>query len=101
MQNELQALSYRWHPDPAVVAGLLLIGSSSLLYIHVQLQMVRAGYRTSFDVLRGPLSAKGVDAPKQYLKVRAKHGWSAWPIYLFLPCLLGGMGLLVFGLFHL
>ncbi len=101
MQNEIQALSYMVRHDPAVVAGLLLIGSSSVLYIHVQLKMVTAGYKTSFDVLRGPLSAKGLDTPKQYLKARAKQGWSPWPIYLFLPCLLGGIGLLVFGLFRL
>lgn len=101
MQNEIQALSYMVRHDPAVVAGLLLIGSSSVLYIHVQLKMVRAGYKTSFDVLRGPLSTKGLDTPKQYPKVRAKQGWSPLPIYLFLPCLLGGIGLLVFGLFHL
>jgi hypothetical protein len=101
MQSEIQALSYMVRHDPEVVAGLLLIGGSSVLYIHVQLKMVRAGYKTSFDVLRGPLSAKGLDTPTQYLKVRAKHGWSPWPIYMFVPCLLGGIGLLVFGLFRL
>lgn len=101
MQNEIQALSYMAKHDPAVVAGFLLIGSSSVLYFHVQLKMVRAGYKTSFDVLRGPLSAKGLETSTQYLKVRAKHGWSPWPVYLFLPFLLAGMGLLVFGLFRL
>ncbi len=64
MQNEIQALSYMVTHDPAVVAGLLLIGGSSVLYIHVQLKMVRAGYKASFDVLRGPLSAKALDTPK-------------------------------------
>jgi hypothetical protein len=87
--------------DPTVVAGFLFIGCSSVLYIHVQIKMVRAGYRTSFDVLRGPLSAKGMDTPTQYLKVRAKHDWSPWPVYLLFPCPLAGIGLLVFGLFHL
>jgi hypothetical protein len=101
MQNEIQALSYMAKNDPAVIAGLLLVGSSSVLYVHVQLKMVRAGYKTSFDVLRGPLSAKGLETPRQYLKVRAKEGWSPWPIYLFLPCMLAGIGLLVFGLFRL
>jgi hypothetical protein len=99
MQNEIQALSYMMKHDPAVVAGFLLIGSSSVLYIHVQLKMVRAGYKTSFDVLRGPWSAKGLET--QYLKVRAKHDWSPWPVYLFPPFLLAGIGLLVFGLFRL
>lgn len=101
MQNEIQALSYMVKHDPAVVAGWLLIGSSSVFYIHVQLKMVRAGYKTSFDVLKGPLSAKGLETPTQYLKVHAKHGWSPWPVYLFLPFLLVGIGLLVFGLFRL
>lgn len=101
MQNEIHALSYMAKHDPAVVAGFLSMGSSSLLYIHVQLKMVRAGGKTSFDVLRGPLSAKGLDTPTQYLKVCAKEGWSPWPIYLFLPCMLAGICLLVFGLFRL
>jgi hypothetical protein len=101
MQNEIQAISYMLKQDPAAVAGFLLIGSSGVLYIHVQLKMVRAGYETSFDVLRGPLSSKGLETPAQYLKLRTKHGWSPWPVYLFLPCLLAGIGLLVFGLFRL
>jgi hypothetical protein len=101
MQNEIQALSYMVQHDPAVVAGFLLIGASSVFYIHVQLKMVRAGYKTSFDVLKGPLSAKGLETPTRYLKVRAKEGWSPWPIYLFLPCMLAGIGLLVFGLVRL
>jgi hypothetical protein len=101
MQNEIQALSYMVKRDPAAVAGLVLIGSSSMLYIHVQLKMVRAGYKTSFDVLKGPLSASGLDTPARYLQVRAKQGWSPWAVYLFLPCLLAGIGLLVLGLFRL
>ena len=101
MQNEIQTLSYMVKHDPAVVAGFLFIGCSAVLYIHVQLKMVRAGYKTSFDVLRGPLSVKGLEMPTQYLKARAKQGWSPWPVYLFLQCLLAGIGLLVFGLFRL
>jgi hypothetical protein len=101
MQDEIQALSYMMKHDPTVVAGWLLIGSSSVFYIHVHLKMVRAGYKTSFDVLRGPLSAKGLETPTQYLKVRAKHGWSPWPVYMFLPCLLAGIALLIFGMFRL
>jgi hypothetical protein len=101
MQNEIQALSYMAEHDPAAIAGLLLIGSSSVLYFHIQLKMVKAGYKTSFDVLRGPLSAKGWDTPKLYLKLRGKEGWSPWPVYLFLPCMLAGISLLVFGLFRL
>lgn len=101
MQNEIQAVTYMAKHDPAVIAGLLLIGSSLVFYIHVQLKMVRAGYKTSFDVLRGPLSAKGLETSRQYLKVRSEERWSPWPIYLFLPCMLAGIGLLVFGLLRL
>jgi len=101
MQDEIHALSYVARHDPAAIAGLLLVGSSSVLYIHVQLKMVRAGYKMSFDVLKGSLGAKGLETPTQYLRVRAKEGWSPWPIYLFLPCMLAGIGLLVFGLFRL
>lgn len=101
MQNEIQALSYMVKHDPAVVVGFLLIGGSSVLYFHVELKMVRAGYITSFDVLKGLWSEKGRNAPLQYLRIRDKHGWSPWPVYLYLPCVLAGIGLLVFGLFRL
>jgi hypothetical protein len=101
MQNEIQAVTYIAKHDPAAVAGLLLIGTSVVLYIRVQLHLVRAGYKTSFDILRGPLSSTGLRTPTQYLKVGGKHGWSPWPVYLFVPCLLAGIVLLVLGLFRL
>lgn len=102
MQNEIQALSYMAKHNPAVIAGWVLIGSSSVLYIHVELKMVKAGYKTSLDVLRGPLSSKGaIHTFTRYLRVCGERCWSPWPVYLFLPCLLAGIGLLVFGLFKL
>lgn len=102
MQNEIQALSYMAKHDPAAVAGWVLIGCSSVLYIHVELKMVKARYKTSFDVLRGPLSSKGAfHTFTQYLEVCGKQRWSPYPVYLFLPCLLVGIGLLLFGLFRL
>jgi hypothetical protein len=102
MQNEIQALSYMAKHDPAAVVGWALIGCSSVLYIHVELKMVRAGYKSSLDVLRGPLSSKGAfHTFPRYLKVCGKQCWSPWPVYLFLPCMLAGIGLLVFGLFRL
>ena len=42
MQNEIQAVSYMAKHDPAVIAGLLLIGCSPVLFIHIQLKMIRA-----------------------------------------------------------
>jgi hypothetical protein len=102
MQNEIQALSYMAKHDPAAIAGWVLIGCSSVLYFHVELKMVKAGFKTSFDVLRGPLSSKGAFPTfTQYLKACSKQSWSPWPVYLFVPCLLAGIGLLVFGIFHL
>jgi hypothetical protein len=97
MQNEIQAVSYVAKHDPAVVAGLVLIGSSSVLFIHIQLKMIRAGYRTSYLFFGKPLSWNGWDTPAKYLKVRDKHDWSPWPVYLVGPCLLAGIALLVFG----
>lgn len=101
MQKELQAISYIAAHDPAVIAGLLLIGCSSVLFVHSELRMVRAGYRTSLDVLRGPLDAKGWRTPGHNLKVRASHGWSAWPVYLAFPLTVAGVVLLLFGLLRL
>jgi hypothetical protein len=80
VQNEIQALADIARHDPTAIAGFCLIGVSSVLYIHVQLKMVRAGYKMSFDVLRGPLSAKGLGTGAQYLKVRDKEGGSLWPV---------------------
>jgi hypothetical protein len=102
MQNEIQALSYMAKHDPAAVAGWVLIGCSSVLYMHVELKMVKARYKTSFDVLRGPLSSKGAfHTFPRYLKVCGKQCWSPWPVYLFAPFLLAGVGLLLFGLVRL
>jgi hypothetical protein len=101
MQNEIQALSYMAKHDPAVVAGLLLIGSSSVLFFHIQLKMIRAGYKTSYSFFGKPFSWNGWDTPAQYLRVCGKHDWSPWPVYLVFSCTLAGIGLLVFGMFRL
>ena len=102
MQNELQAMSYLARHDPAAIGGLFLIGCSSALFIHIQLKMIRAGYKTSYTFFGlKPFRANGWDTPAQYLKIRSKHSWSPWPAYLLFPCTIIGIGLLVFGLFHL
>lgn len=89
------------HHDPAVIAGLILIGGAGFLFIHIQLKMIRAGYKTSYGFFGKPLSPNGWDTPAQYLKVRAQHGWSPWPVYLPGPCLGRGVVVLSFGLFRL
>jgi hypothetical protein len=101
VQTEIQAISYMARHDPAAIAGFLLIGSASVLFIHIQLKMIRAGYKTSYSFFGKLIVENGWDTPAKYMKVRANHGWSPWPVYLVFPCLLLGIGLLVFGLFRL
>jgi len=83
--------------DPAAVLGFLLLGAYSILFIHIQFKMRDAGY-DAYPLLWRP---KDWGLPFEYLKIRAKHGWSPWPAYLVWPCLIAGVILLVFGLFHL
>jgi hypothetical protein len=79
MQNEVQAISYVAKQDPAAIAGLLVIGCSSVLFIHIRLKMIRADYKTSYTFFRRALSVNDWDTPAQYLKLRTKHNWSPWP----------------------
>ncbi|HXX45268.1 MAG TPA: hypothetical protein VEJ38_11090 [Candidatus Acidoferrales bacterium] len=101
MQDRLRdVIDFAKH-DPAAVAGWILVGASSVLFFHMHLRLIRAGYKTSFSFFGKPLSWNGWDALPQYLKVRTRHGWSLWPVYLIVPCLLTGIVLLIFGVFHL
>jgi hypothetical protein len=100
-ENGFQPIVYMARHDPAVIAGLLLIGGAGLLFIHIQLKMTRAGYKTSYGFFGKPLSPNGWDTPVQYLKVRAQHGWSPWPVYLLGPCVVLGIAVFIFGLFRL
>ena len=95
MQGNLGQISYIARHDPIVITGFLLIGTAGFLFIHVQLRMSRSGYKTDF------WSAKKWEVPAEYLRVRAEHGWSPWPVYLFGPCLLLGIAALILGLFRL
>jgi hypothetical protein len=100
-ENDFKPIMYMAQHDPAVIAGLLLIGSAAVLFIHIQLKMIRAGYKTSYTFFQKPLGANGWDTPGQYLKVRGKHGWSPWPAYLLGPCVVLGIAIFVLGLFRL
>lgn len=84
-ENNFRSLLYVAHHDPAVIIGLCLIGTASGLFFHLQLKMARAGYKTSYAFFGEPFGANGWDTPVQYLKLRAKHGWSPWPAYLLGP----------------
>ncbi len=99
--NSFQQIAYMAKHDPAVIVGLLLIGGAGVLFIHIQLKMIKAGYKTSYAFFGKALSANGWDTPLRYLKVRGQHRWSPWPVYLLGPCLALGILLLVLGLFRL
>jgi hypothetical protein len=101
MQGAIQSLSYMGRHDPAVIAGFAFIGSASVLFFHIQLKMIRAGYKTSYSFFGKPFSWNGWDTLPKYLRVRAKHNWSPWPVYLLGPSMLAGIVLLIFGLFRL
>jgi hypothetical protein len=101
MREVFSPIAYMAREDPAAIAGVLLIGISGVLFIHIQLKMLRAGYKTSFTSTRMLFIARGWDTPGQYLKICEKHGWSPWPTYLLAPCILLGVTALIFGLFRL
>jgi hypothetical protein len=100
-ENDFKPIIYMAQQDPAVIVGLLLIGSAAVLFAHIQLKMIRAGYKTSYTFFKKPLGANGWDTPGQYLKVRSSHGWSPWPVYLLVPFGFLGLLVFVFGLFRL
>jgi hypothetical protein len=75
-----------------------MLGAASFLFFHVQLKMIRAGYETWTSIFA---RFTRWDIPGKYLKVRNKHGWSPWPVYLIAPFYILGFACLVFGLFRL
>ena len=80
--------------DPLPVLGFVLIGAGSVMWWHLHLAMVRAGYKTRmFQQL-----PNDIGLPGRYLKVGMRHGWSAWPAWLVWPCLLFGTVFLIAGL---
>lgn len=83
--------------DPMVVLGFALLGTFSVLFVHILFKMRSVGYNTN------PLFSRPSDwaLPAEYLKLRAQHGWSPWPVYLLWPSLILGIGSLVIGLFRL
>ncbi len=88
--------------DPALVLGFLLVGVSAVLYNHMQMNMVREGYKPSYSFfIPAVISPKAWTSLTEYLRVRSKHGWSPWPAYLIWPSFFVGVALLLFGMFHL
>jgi hypothetical protein len=99
MDETSQSISYLLKQDPWVIAGLLLIGLASILFMHIQLKLLKAGYK-SFNLFKSP-TVTNWNMPGEYLKVRGKYGWSAWPVYLLWPSLFGGVLVFVVGLLKL
>jgi hypothetical protein len=98
MDETYHAIDYLLRHDPYVIGGLLLIGFASVLFVHIELKLVRADY--NFNWVKS-LTRSNWGIPGEYLRVRNKHGWSAWPVYLLWPSLFVGVAAFVFGLFRL
>ena len=91
-------LSYMVGHDPLAVLGFSLLGTSSILFFHIQLKMRSIGYKI-YPLFVQPY--KLWEIPAKYLKICAKHRWSAWPVYLLWPSLILGIATLIVGLFRL
>ncbi len=70
-----------------VFAGICLVGSSSAIVMDLYFQLRKIGINPS----------NWVKVPREYLRVRKKYGWPAWPVYLILPLLIAGAALLFMG----
>lgn len=94
MQSDLHLLWFALRHYPLAVLGFALIGTSSCLFFHIKYTMHKAGHNVN-------LWSRHVDLalPMRYLRERSRRNWSPWPAYLALPCLIGGLILLVAGLF--
>jgi hypothetical protein len=97
MADTFRALVYMMRDDPMVALGFVLLGTFSVLFVHIQFKMRSVGYKTN------PLFSRPSDweLPAMYLKLRSQHGWSPWPVYLLWPSLILGIGSLVIGMFRL
>ena len=82
-------------PTIYLYVGIFLLACFASLHYYLYLRLRDTGYKKSiFNFLL-------VDVPVDYLKTRAKYGWSAWPAYLVWPVLIGGLVLFVIGVFKL
>lgn len=74
-----------------ILAGICLCTASAVDTI-VRFRMRGIGHKWVF--LRG-----GTLNYNEYLKVRTKYGWQAWPIYLMWVMWIAGIALLITGFF--
>jgi hypothetical protein len=101
MEETYQMVRYLFKHDPYVIGGLLLIGLASVLFMHIQLKMLKLGYKSYTFFKISPTATNGWNMPSEYLRIRNKHGWSPWPVYLLWPSLVTGVAVFVIGLLRL
>jgi hypothetical protein len=75
-----------------IVLGGLLIAVAAVLDYVFRLRMFRIGDR--WALLQG-----GAFDHSRYHRVRAEHGWAAWPVYLMWGAVTCGLALMIAGLF--
>jgi hypothetical protein len=71
-------------------SGIVLLCGFAVLDVFIRLRMKRIGYKWVF--LRG-----GTLNYNDYLRLRSKHGWSAWPVYVMWTLLIAGLVLVIVG----
>ncbi len=82
-------------PTVYLYVGIFLLACFASIHYYLYLRLRDTGYKKSiFNFLL-------VEIPVDYLRIRAKYGWSAWPAYLVWPALIGGLVLFVIGVFKL
>jgi len=75
-----------------IVLGVLLASAAMVLDFTFRLRMTRLGHK--WALLQG-----GTFDYRRYHKVRAEHGWAAWPVYLMLGLVTCGITLIIVGFF--
>jgi hypothetical protein len=92
-------IAYLLQNDPALVGGLLLVGTSQLFALVIHFKMNSIGDK-SYSLFK-PINDALWELPLAYMRVRSQHRWSPWPVYLMASCLACGIALFVVGLFRL
>ena len=77
---------------PLFSLGLLLVGCFSAIHFSIHFKLRRNGYKNTGMLL-------GIPDQIEYMKVRKRHGWPVWPVYVMWFCLIAGVILIVLGIF--
>jgi hypothetical protein len=76
-------------------SGMFLLAFFAAVHYYFYLRLRDIGYKKhifNFLLVAGPVD---------YLRNKAKYGWSAWPAYLMWPLLVCGLVLFVIGVFRI